>query len=459
MAKRIVVKIVSVVGITIGLLIPLIMIRGLVLERTEFRREARENIAQSWTGAQTVVGPVLIVPHSRLESRVDEDDPEKEEKTLVRRQKILLPEVLQVSSIVKTELRRRGLYHIPVYLTDLTIRGSFDATPMLKELDRFPDSVLEESLVSLGITDNRGIATPPTLRWNSEPFEFRSGSLLPGIRNGVRSDVGIVNPEHSYTFEMTLELRGMESLSFLPMGRDTHVTMDAEWPHPSFTGRFLPVEYEIADGAFQAEWSLSHLATNPEEIIESLVDHGEPMLAGDSFGVSLITPVDIYQQAERSVKYGNLFVVLTFTGFFVVEFARRLNFHAMQYLLVGLALVIFFLLLLSLSEHIGFGWAYLVASVGCVGLVGVYLSASVGRFSSGVSIVGVLSGLYGMLYAILRSEDNALLMGSLLLFAALAAVMLVTRKLDWNKLGGQLVPPPQPPQPPLGTPASGAPGD
>jgi len=435
MPRQIIVKVISVAGITIGLLIPLTMIRGLIQERSLFREQARTDIAESWTGAQNVLGPVLTVPFAIEDVSVGVGHRKQTKR-------ILLPEELRITASLRTERRKRGLYSVPVYHTQLQIVGSFDVRSLAGIAEADPRNFLEDATLAIAISDNRGIAKAPVLTWDGQTKEFRSGCGLPGVGNGVRSTVGIIDPLRStrYAFRIDLELRGMESISFAPVGRDTRVTLDAAWPHPSFTGRFLPVEYSIEDGGFQAEWSVSHLATNPADTIARLSEASGHNLWVDSFGVSLITPVDVYQQASRSVKYGSLFVILTFTAFFLVEISRKLMFHAMQYLLIGMALVIFFLLLLSLSEHLPFGVAYLVAAVACIGLVGTYLSSSLGRMSSGLSIVAVLSGLYGMLYAILKSEDNALLMGSLLLFVALAAVMIVTRKLDWYKLASQIGP-------------------
>jgi inner membrane protein len=232
----------------------------------------------------------------------------------------------------------------------------------------------------------------------------------------------------------------MESLSFSPVAQNRRVMLDAGWPHPSFVGGFLPVEYQVDDDSFTAEWNVSGLATGWRKPWIGW-DQSPPVPSAMDFGVSLFNSVDVYQQAMRSVKYGNLIVLLTFTAFFLIETVRRLMLHPLQYLLIGLALVIFFLLLLALSEHIVFWAAYVIAAASCAGLVAVYTAAVLRSLPNAVGVGAILGGLYGMLYAIMMSEDNALLMGSLLLFAALAAVMLVTRRIDWYRMGRELRPP------------------
>jgi len=426
---KLVFKIVAVIVITIGLLIPLALIGGLIQERTRYRAEARADIARSWTGAQDLLGPLLVVPARRSGSAEEGED----------RYLFVLPETLEIRASLRTETRRRGLYAVPVYYTQLAISGEFDLSQATlaggtagAELD--PDL----AFLALSFSDNRGIVAQPKLVWAGGVRELSSGSMLSSRTEGVHAFVGPLDPgsEARYPFQIDVELRGMETLQFAPAGRNTRVVMDAGWSHPSFVGRFLPVEYEIDAERFTAEWRVSGLAAGRPQ---TWFGGGRKVaeLLGNTFGVSLINTVDIYQQAMRSVKYGHLIVLLTFTAFFLVEMVRRLRLHPLQYLLVGLALVIFFLLLLALSEHMAFGIAYLVAAIACVGLIAFYTASTLGRAANVAGLTATLGGLYGMLYAILQSEDNALLMGSLVLFFALAAVMLVTRRFDWYRLGQQ----------------------
>ncbi len=458
--KRFVLKIVAVVALTIGLLIPLAMINGLIHERSSFRDAARSEIASSWTGAQQVFGPLLSVPYTLYEWKTPIDpttrEPKGEPVRVVREHTRLLiaPSELRIESDLGTETRRRGLYEVPVYSTEMVLEGMLD-TRAVGEIDHGELEIeMGQPELVLSVSDNRGIARQPQILWDGRELEVGSGSGLGAMPSGVRSPVGELGPETGEVpFRITLDLRGMERIAFAPVGDDTRVSLQAAWPHPSFTGDFLPAEYEVREDGFTASWQVSHFAGNTAQMLQHMSNQygGAPgQMRSRCFGVSLINPVDIYQQATRSAKYGVLFIVLTFTAFWLIEFLRKLELHPFQYMLVGLSLTLFFLLLLSLSEHVPFGAAYAVSAVACVGLIGFYISASLGSLLNSAGVVTALSGLYGMLYVILMSEDNALLMGTLLLFVALAAVMLATRRIDWYARTRQVTEPRKSTPPPLG---------
>lgn len=429
MSTRTAVKVIAVIAIAVALLVPLIMIRGVVNERARYRQEARDDVAESWTGAQDLLGPVLRIPLLPTEASADGAELPAH---------YLLPDDLRIEATLRVESRKRGLYSVPVYITKLVIDGSFDLGSLPQADPQEPCFDLGPAELAIAVSDNRGFTGTPALLWDGQSSEVLPGTGAAQLSNGVHANVGMlaVGREDRVPFRIEFELRGMDRLTFAPIGRQTHVDLSASWPHPSFTGRFLPIEHEIRSDGFHAKWSVSHLASGAGEIPATLSDRERTRLFADNFGVALFEPIDIYQQTTRSVKYGNMFIVVTFTAFFLVEIVRKLMLHPMQYLLVGLALVIFFLLLLSLSEHMAFGLAYLIAAAACIGLIGVYMSAVLKKRSNGLGVVSVLAVLYGMLYGILKSEDIALVMGSILLFALLAVVMLVTRKLDWYTLAG-----------------------
>jgi inner membrane protein len=236
-------------------------------------------------------------------------------------------------------------------------------------------------------------------------------------------------------FDVALELQGMESLSFLPTGKSTRVDLNSPWPHPKFEGRFLPKTREISGEGFSARWETSFFSSNMLEHLESCIRQNQcNAFQNNSFGVSLHQGVDIYLQAERSVKYALLFVGLTFVAFLLFEILKGLRIHAVQYGLVGIALALFYLLLISLSEHIAFGLSYIIASIACVSLISFYVSFVLRSAARGLIFAGTLSGLYGALYMLIRSEDYALLMGSGLLFGVLTFIMVITRDIDWYKI-------------------------
>lgn len=232
-----------------------------------------------------------------------------------------------------------------------------------------------------------------------------------------------------------MDLQGLKRLGFLPLGRDTHLKLASAWPHPSFEGRFLPVSREITDAGFTANWETSFLASNMEQHFTDCLERQNcTEFAGNLLTTAFIQPVDIYLQGERSLKYAILFVGLTFLAFFLFEILKSLKIHPIQYGLVGAALALFYLLLLSLSEHIAFPLAYVSASAACVSMLGFYVSFVLGNVRRGLGFGGALAGLYGALYVLIRSEDHALLMGTLLLTAVLLVVMIITRKVNWYQV-------------------------
>ena len=233
----------------------------------------------------------------------------------------------------------------------------------------------------------------------------------------------------------SLNLQGMERLEFVPIGRDTLVDLHSLWPHPSFVGRFLPEQRAVTDAGFQARWRTSYFATNVEQLLNQCGQRACDALLENALGVTFMQPVDIYLQTERAVKYGMLFIGLTFAAFFLFELFKSLAIHPIQYALVGIALAIFYLLLLSLSEHLRFGISYLIAAVACVGLLAFYAAYLLRSLRRAVGFATLLGSLYAVLYVLLQLEDYALLMGSLLLFTIVAAVMILTRKVDWYQLG------------------------
>ena len=234
-------------------------------------------------------------------------------------------------------------------------------------------------------------------------------------------------------FAIDMDLAGTEELSLAPVGDSNHVELSSIWHSPLFAGQFLPRTRTVGAQGFTAAWDVSSLATGTQAQMEA-----KPVKSIDVMKVSLLTPVDPYKLSDRATKYGILFVVLTFGGFFLFEMMKQLPIHPVQYLLVGFGLAIFFLLLVSFSEHMAFAVAYVISSAACIGLLGFYLSYVLRSVARGLGFGGMLATLYAAVYGLLISEDNALILGSLLLFAVLALVMVVTRKVDWYGASGEL---------------------
>ena len=452
-------KVIVVGFLTLLLLIPLSMINGTIADRQSYRHQAVESVAKSYAGPQTLLAPVIIVPYRAevIVNHTDEHGVVRTTTEIQNRQWSYFPKDVQLHGNLVPAIKKRGLHEVRVYEMAATMSGSFD----LKVPSGDNSGTLlnvGHPFVSFGISDVRGLVGTPRLTLDQQSVLLLQGSGQPR-GNGLHALVGPVLAGESshHVFRMEFTLGGTEQFAFVPLGDSNHVELKSAWPHPNFDGQFSPRGPQISDKGFVATWDISALASGAQaqylggaDIATAAIpaaDANSGVLATadpntlDSLSVTMIEPVNIYSQADRASKYGFLFVVLTFVGFFMFELIKRLAIHPIQYLLVGLALAIFFLLLLSLSEHIPFLAAYLVASVACIGLLGVYLSSVLKSRARGVGFAAMLTLLYAALYGLLVSEDNALVLGSLLLFAILAAIMLITRKIDWYALG-QATPPP-----------------
>ena len=290
----------------------------------------------------------------------------------------------------------------------------------------------------MGISDPRGIGKVPQLNAGGKAHPFSAGAGLPHMSEGIHAPLpqllDLAKPQ-TLPFAFQLNLQGTRSISYVPVGESSTLSLTSNWPHPSFIGNFLPLQRSVDAKGFKAQWESSWFANNLNDRFQQAAfsDGKSGLSALPAFSTGLVQPVDQYQQNERSVKYAVLFIGLTFLSFFLLETLRSLRVHPIQYVLVGMALVMFFLVLLALSEHLGFGPAYLLAAAACVGQIGFYVSHILGGWKRGLGFAGLLSLLYAVLYGLLQSEDNALLLGSLLLFAALTAIMTLTRRLDWYR--------------------------
>lgn len=414
--------------LTLAFLIPLGMIRSQIRERRERRDYSEDEIVISWGGEQSIGGPVLTVPY--LE-RIKDAKGYIEEITRYAR---FLPDILTIKGQIEPELRHRGIYEVTLYTTDLTLTRTF-SRPDFSEW-RIPDKDIlwEEAFLSIAFPDMRAIRDRVSLSWDTRTFAFRAGAEQIGLYNGeIWTAIPDLKEGESHDFSVDLKLRGGRALYFLPLGDETKVNLTSPWSSPGFTVSFLPTTRDLSEEGFIASWYVTSLGRNyPQKWKESEVDMSN--LEASRFGVNLVVPVDTYLKSTRSVKYGLLFIVLPFLTFFLFELLSGKKIHPFQYLLVGFAVCIFYLLLLSLSEHLGFNISYLLASSATIGLISFYSSAVLITWRKASMMTVILCALYIFLYVVLQSEDYALLIGSLGLFGILGAVMLITRKLDWYGL-------------------------
>ncbi|WP_192389597.1 cell envelope integrity protein CreD [Burkholderia cepacia] len=427
------------------ILIPLQMVQSIVHERSAYRMDALQSIWSSYAGPQTVSGPVLVVPYTEVTRVRDETPAGGATKTSLRsetKRLLVFPKTLNVDGTLTTSVRYRGIHKALVYELTSRLTGTL-ALPDLKKLPQADGHVsfkVDNAYVAIGIGDIRGLTAQPDVRIGGARFDVEQGTRLDSLRQGVHANVDLAALAKAgagagagavVPFSIDLPLRGAESVAFAPVGDQNDFSLKSTWPHPSFDGAFLPNNRTVDARGFTGNWRVTSFNTKAREQIAT--GNGEGAI--ETASVSMIEPVNVYLQAERATKYGALFVMLTFASFFMYELVKRLRIHPIQYALVGLSLALFFLLLLSLSEHIAFAYAYLAASGACIGLLGFYLSFVLHSVKRGAVFSVLLAVLYAALYGLLLSEDNALMLGSLLLFAILAGIMTLTRRVDWYSLG------------------------
>ncbi len=441
MNRNLSLKLGAIAFLIVLLLVPLLMIGGLIQERQSLRDGVVQDIAQSSSFSQTLSGPLLVVPYRKIERQWK--TPEgggalyQDVKT-VNGHLYFLPETFDLNARIDTELRSRGIYEARLYHAENRINGQFQIPVRLGLGNDFEDYTFDAPFLAVAISDIRGIEKGLKLDLNGQSMDFQPGTGLSWLGAGVHVALPALDSRNEtvldYAFDVSLQ--GTGKLQVLPVGRSSNVTMAANWPHPSFVGNYLPSSRLIDSQSFTANWKTSFFSTNMEDALSQCVNNESCLEFKErAFGVSFIDPVDQYLKSERAIKYALLFIALTFAGFFLFEVLKSLSVHPIQYLLVGVALAFFYLLLLSLSEHVGFGPAYAISASACVLLIGFYLSHVLHSLGRALSFSGGLAVLYGMLYGLLSAEDYALLMGSLLLFGLLGVFMILTRRLDWYRVG------------------------
>jgi inner membrane protein len=437
--KTTILKIGVVALLAAALFVPVNMIQGLVAERQARRNEAVAGIAEGWGKAQVVGGPYLALPYERRWTEVKQelvDGKLRESRTERKEANVARLPLASVDWNVDAALseKARGIYKARLYNATLKANGAFTLPARGSLEDGASQYRWYVPRLVIGVADPNGIRTAGAARIDSREASFSPGSGDFYAGGSPMGGLHLPMPElapgeqpKKLSFAFTLELAGSESFAIAPYGVDTAVAMKADWPHPSFQGRYLPARHDIDGTGFSAAWKVSRLSS------QGVGGCPFPCL-NDQIVVSFVEPASLYQKLERASKYGFLFIGLTFAAFVLLELLRRLAIHPVQYALVGFALAIFFLLLTALSEHIAFSYAYGVATAACVSLITFYLVRVLRSVLAGLAFGGALSALYGFLYALLRAEDYSLLGGTLLLFGLLAALMLATRRVDWYAL-------------------------
>jgi inner membrane protein len=422
-------KVLSIAILALILLIPNSMVQSIIHEREDRRQEAIQEISSKWGLSQTVTGPVLNIPYHRYYRN--------SENKLVKSKNVfhILPEQLSVNGVVDSEAKHRGIYEAVVYTSDLDLKGEF----VLPELDDFPQDQVEiqwdDAYLSLGLSDIRGLKDEIQLNWTGKTGVFVAGVPDDDLfASGLNVKTPLSGPDSlasRYPFQLNLRFNGSSDLRFVPLGKSTSVGLSSAWPDPSFDGSYLPDTHKVDESGFTANWKILHLNRNYPQ----WWSNSKHSISESAFGVSMLLPVDIYQKSIRSTKYAILFIGVTFLLFFFIEILNKKMVHPIQYILVGIALVVFYSLLISLSEHISFDLAYLLAAMAVAMQITLY-SFSVLKTKKLSAIIGsVLALLYFYIYILLQLQGYALLMGSVGLFILIGFTMYLSRNVNWHQIG------------------------
>ncbi len=420
------------------LLIPLALIKSTLGERLARHDTAVATINQSWGKSQRLLGPILVVPFSwKTESEelvVGADGRRTREKVTKSHtsEAFILPELLEVTGVLDPSERHLGIYSASVYTAKLSWRGRFAAPSITFAGVSDPQPHLDRARVCLAISDLRGTREAITLRWGGDEVLLQPGAALEGFGPGLHAPVPLKVAGGALDFSLELTLNGSTGITFVPVARQTTVRLTSPWTAPGFFGAFLPQQRDIGAHGFGATWQVSYYGRDfPQQWTPAIGQVPEPAaIEGSAFGVNLVETVTSYRTIERAIKYGVLFLALVFVSFFLFEVVSAVRLNALNYLLVGFALCLFYLGLLSLSEFIGFTKAYASAAAVSLLMVGLYSWSVLRSGPRALLVSGLLAGVYAYLYLVVQMEDFALLAGTGALFAVLAAVMFATRRLD-----------------------------
>ncbi len=419
-SDRLLLKIIIISLLSLLLLIPQQFIMRLISERYKTSSEAEKEVSQLWSKPQRITGPVIRIP---AKSSNDNDV-------------YLLPEMLQIKGDVKTETRHRSIFDVTVYTADLDINGNF----IMPNLSAFADSVYDipKAEILIALNDFRGLTENITIKLDDKNYAMKSnkdeemGSVL-----CCRIPLSIMQDGQQVNYSVKLPIKGSESLMFLPLGNSTEVQLTSDCTSPSFQGNFLPLTQTVSAQGFTATWKILSINRDFSQMVTRWNESGNGPrcvnMSENEFGVTMKVPVLQYQQTTRSVKYAYLFIFLTFATVFFVEYRRQTPIHPVQYLLIGIALLVFYTLLLSFSEHIPFLWSYLIAMLMTIVLITGYLAGILKIRKTAIMIGLMLLSLYVFMYVLLQLETYTLLVGSIGIFIILAALMYASQKVKWYK--------------------------
>jgi inner membrane protein len=425
--KSVTLKLITITILMLLLLIPASMVQSIIQEREQLNNQVSNEVSSKWAVQQQINGPILTIP---ILYEIEKED----ETVTITKYWNILPESLQIDGDVFPEKLKRGIYEVVVYKSDLNVSGEFKITQEPEFLN-LRSIQYDQAFLTIGISDLRGIKNQISLDWNGRNLPVKPGSRLTDlIYAGITIDIPNLEAQlgEKITFNFSMNLQGSKNLSFIPVGNSTNVSLKSPWTSPSFNGNFLPDSREVNNDGFTATWSVLQLNRNyPQSWVGS--GHQQQMQES-SFGVDLIMNLDDYQKSHRSAKYAVMTIALTFLIFFLVEILNKRKIHPFQYALVGLALCLFYILLVSISEHSNFNFAYGISALGIVGMISLYSISVFKKLKLSLVLLATLVGIYGFLFVTLQLADYALLMGAVGLTLILALTMYFTRNINWYKL-------------------------
>ena len=431
-------KIAILVILALLLLIPMDMIRSLIYERSYRANEAEESIMEAWGGRFTLYGPVIRIPLvEREEIRTKTDKGGERIETVLHQNALwLTPKDLNIQADVSAQKKRRGIFSVALFSGQVSISGNFTFERVKDDLKPNQTIYPRQAEIIVGLANQKGIRVIKA-DWNGGGLFFKPGDRnFDGPAGGINASSPF-DPTKLNTFDIQLAVQGGKSMRVLPIGEVTRAHIKSDWPSPSFQGGFLPATYAPSENGFEAEWEIGYL-NRPIPLFWFTNEKGKPdsemNLRNELFGVDFFKPLDHYALNERAVKYPVLFLVIPFLTLFFMEVFSRKPIHPAQYLLAGLANMIFYLLLLSISEHLPFAAAYLIAAAALTVMMTLYARSLAETWAHGACMGLVMALLYLILYLTITAEDWALLIGSIVAFALTGLVMFLTRRLDWSSL-------------------------
>lgn len=440
-------KIIFIIILGILLIVPLMMISSTTKERSERKKSVTEEITSKWGRSQEISGPVLVIPFNReVKSTITENNVQK---TLISYQTEylqVLPSKLRIESSVKPESRKRGIYESVVYTSTSIIKGDFEKLQLEKE-GILPENVeWAKAKLIVGISDLKGLGTFPEVSWNNTKIEIEGSSSTSSLfRENLTAPLDLSpNKTSEGSFSITLDVRGSDFLSVAPLGKQTQISINGKWGIPSFDGDYLPDDRTVTSDSFKASWNIHSVdrklpqqwtSSNPVSRPTYELDPAptpRKIQKNNIIKVAFLSGVDLYQQTERTLKYGILIIALAFLALIFTEILTKTTFHIIQYALIGFALVVFYTLLLSLSEHIGFSPAYLLAFLTTNGIVTWFVRAVSKNNTTALMFAGILTLFFGFNYVLMQLEDYSLLVGSVGIFIILLVLMYITTKVNWQ---------------------------